>query len=228
MPFLCSPEEAFTSLRWIRSRVSREDTNLGLRLVPLFILCSPHVFPQALTQALSPRCHLLLNLSTDTKSSPPGATIVMAPTVSALLGCKNINSLARHLSMWPVSCPLKSWADSIPLQSLSKSGPSKMRVHQIRERQKARNKNWQNWREKRCCLVAKSCPAPCYLLNGPLSMGFRRPEYWIVAISISRGSSRPRDWTRTSHLAGRFLTMSHQGNPKGDIEKFKTVLEITQ
>ena len=138
----------------------------------------------------------------------------MAPTVSALLGCNNINSLARHLSMWPVSCPLKLWADSTPLQSLSKPGPFKMRVHQIRERQKVWNKNWQNWREKRCCLVAKSCPAPCYLLYGPLSMGFRSPEYWIVAISISRGSSRSRDWTCISRLAGRFFTTEPPGKPE--------------
>ena len=212
MPFLCSPEEAFTSLGRVRSRVSREDTNLGLRLAPLLTLCSPHLSPG--THA-SPLCLLdavfSLNLSTDTKS-PPGTTIVIASTVSALLGFNNINSLSRHLSMWPVSCPLKFWADSITLQSLSKSGPSKMHAHPIREHQKTWNRNWQNWREK--CLVAKSCPTPSYLLYGPPSMGFRRPEYWIVAISISRGSSRPRDWTRISHLAGRFFTTEPLGKPE--------------
>ena len=38
-----------------------------------------------------------------------------------------------------------------------------------------------------------------------------------VAISFSRGSSQPRDWTCISHIEGRFFTiwyhLSHQGNP---------------
>ena len=38
----------------------------------------------------------------------------------------------------------------------------------------------------------------------PLSMGFSRQEYYEwVAISFSRESSQPRDWTQVSHIAGR-------------------------
>ena len=38
-------------------------------------------------------------------------------------------------------------------------------------------------------------------------MGFSRQEYWKwVAISFSRRSSRPRDWTRVSLIVGRHFT----------------------
>ena len=40
----------------------------------------------------------------------------------------------------------------------------------------------------------------------PLSMGFSRQEEEWVAISFSRGSSRPRDQTQVSCTAGRFYT----------------------
>ena len=40
-----------------------------------------------------------------------------------------------------------------------------------------------------------------------LSMGFSRQEYWWgVAISFSRGSSRPRNRTQVSCTAGKFFT----------------------
>ena len=39
--------------------------------------------------------------------------------------------------------------------------------------------------------------------QAPLSMGFSRQE----AISFSRGSSQPRDWTQVSHIAVRFFTI---------------------
>ena len=44
--------------------------------------------------------------------------------------------------------------------------------------------------------------------QAPPSMGFSRQEYlkW-VAISFSRGSSRPRDWTRVSHIPGTLLNV---------------------
>ena len=44
--------------------------------------------------------------------------------------------------------------------------------------------------------------------QSPPSMAFSRQEYWSewVAISFSRGSSRPRNWTRVSCIAGRFFT----------------------
>ena len=44
--------------------------------------------------------------------------------------------------------------------------------------------------------------------QAPLSMGFSRQEYfeWL-AISFSRRSSQPRDWTRVSHIVGRHFTV---------------------
>ena len=45
--------------------------------------------------------------------------------------------------------------------------------------------------------------------QAPLSMGFSKQEYWIdwIAISFSRRSSQPRDWTRVSHIVGRRFTV---------------------
>ena len=42
--------------------------------------------------------------------------------------------------------------------------------------------------------------------QAPLSMEFSRQEYWS-AISFSRGSSYPSDWTQVSCTAGRFFTI---------------------
>ena len=36
-----------------------------------------------------------------------------------------------------------------------------------------------------------------------------------VAISFSRGSSQPRDWTQVSRVAGRFLLSEPPGEPEG-------------
>ena len=45
-------------------------------------------------------------------------------------------------------------------------------------------------------------------LQAPVSMGVLQAEYWgWVAISSSRRSSRPRDGTQVSRIAGRFLTI---------------------
>ena len=43
----------------------------------------------------------------------------------------------------------------------------------------------------------------------PMCMGFPGQEYWWVALSFSRGSSQPNDWTRVScasGIAGRSFT----------------------
>ena len=48
-------------------------------------------------------------------------------------------------------------------------------------------------------------PMDCITHQAPLSMGFPRQEYWS-AISFSRGSSWPRNWTHISCIAGRFFT----------------------
>ena len=61
------------------------------------------------------------------------------------------------------------------------------------------------------CLVAKSCPTLCdptdSSLIGSSVHGFSQIRIleWI-AISFSRGSFRPRDWTQISWVAGRFFT----------------------
>ena len=58
-------------------------------------------------------------------------------------------------------------------------------------------------------LVAKSCLALetpwAVACQAPPSMGFSRILEW-VAISFSRGSSQPRNWTQVSCIAGRFFT----------------------
>ena len=44
--------------------------------------------------------------------------------------------------------------------------------------------------------------------QAPLSMGFSKQEYWSgVSMSFSRGSSRPRDRTQVSRIAGRRFTL---------------------
>ena len=61
-------------------------------------------------------------------------------------------------------------------------------------------------------LVAQSCPTLCNPMNCSLP-GFSAREIlqarllgWI-AIPFSKGSSRPRDQTQVSHIAGRFFTI---------------------
>ena len=71
-------------------------------------------------------------------------------------------------------------------------------------------------------LVAQSHPTLCDPMDcsrhSPLSMGFPRQEYWEwVAISSSRGSSQPRDWTWVcciSCIAGGFFTTEPSGTEK--------------
>ena len=62
------------------------------------------------------------------------------------------------------------------------------------------------------CLVAQSCPALCYPMGCSLP-GFSvhrilqaRILEW-AAISLSRGSSQPRDQTQVSCIEGRFFTI---------------------
>ena len=59
--------------------------------------------------------------------------------------------------------------------------------------------------------VTQSCPTLCdpmdYSLPGSLVHGiFQARVLEWVAISFSRGSSQPRNWTRVSHIAGRCFT----------------------
>ena len=68
-----------------------------------------------------------------------------------------------------------------------------------------------------CCLVAKLCPTLCNPMDcsppGASVHGmFQARTLGWVAISSSRGSSQPRDWTASLALAGGFFyQLSHQG-----------------
>ena len=72
------------------------------------------------------------------------------------------------------------------------------------------------------CLVAKSCLTRCnpmdYSPPGSPVRGVSQARIleW-VAISFARGSSRPRDWTCVSCLAGRFFTTEPPGKPYNNI-----------
>ena len=74
------------------------------------------------------------------------------------------------------------------------------------------------WKKKKVkVLVAQSCPTPCdpieYSPPGSSIHGIiqTRLLQW-VAIPFSRGSSRPRDWTRVSCMQILYC-LSHQGSP---------------
>ena len=63
-----------------------------------------------------------------------------------------------------------------------------------------------------CVLVAQMCPTLCdpmdYSSPGSSDHGmFQARILEWVAISLSRGSSRPRDWTQVSGIPGRFFTI---------------------
>ena len=68
------------------------------------------------------------------------------------------------------------------------------------------------WSEVKWSEVAQSCPTLC----GPMDCSlpgssvhgiFQARILEWVAISFSRGSSWPRDWTRVSHIVGRHFTV---------------------
>ena len=69
-------------------------------------------------------------------------------------------------------------------------------------------------------LVAQLCPTLCNpmycILPGSSVHGiFQARILEWVTIPFSRGSSKPRDWTWVSCIAGTFFThLSHQGSPK--------------
>ena len=69
-----------------------------------------------------------------------------------------------------------------------------------------------------CCVVTKSCLTLCDPMDcsppGSSVHGISQARIlqW-VAISFSKESSRPRDWTCISCLAGRFFTTEPPGKP---------------
>ena len=54
--------------------------------------------------------------------------------------------------------------------------------------------------------VDQSCLTLCDSVDYTIHILQARILEW-VAISFSKGSSQPRDWTQVSHIAGRFLTV---------------------
>ena len=80
------------------------------------------------------------------------------------------------------------------------------------------------WNEVKWSEVAQSRLTHChpmdYSLPGSSVHGiFQARILEWVAISFSRGSSRPRDWTRVSHIVGRCFTIwatreAHEGDAK--------------
>ena len=75
------------------------------------------------------------------------------------------------------------------------------------------------WKKKKCvCVLSGSIMSDFATLlaaahQAPLSMGFPRQELleWL-AISSSRGSPWPRDWTHVPCIAGGFFTTEPPGN----------------
>ena len=66
------------------------------------------------------------------------------------------------------------------------------------------------WSELKWSEVAQSCLTLCRACSPPGSSVHGIFQAWIlewVAISFSRGSSRPRDWTRVSRIVGRRFTI---------------------
>ena len=71
-----------------------------------------------------------------------------------------------------------------------------------------------------CCLVIKSCLTLCDPMDGspPVSSAHGISQARIlewVAISFSKGSSQPRDWTLISCTGRRFYTTEPPGKPHG-------------
>ena len=69
----------------------------------------------------------------------------------------------------------------------------------------------------RCCLVTKSClilwdPMDCCLQDSSVHGIFQASILEWVAISSSRGSSQPRDWTHSPAWQADSLPLSHLGS----------------
>ena len=60
-----------------------------------------------------------------------------------------------------------------------------------------------------------------YSLLGSSAHGDSPGKNTGVAISFSRGSFLPRDWTQVSYIAGRFFTTEPPGKPSSEEEKTK-------
>ena len=69
------------------------------------------------------------------------------------------------------------------------------------------------WKVK--CLSPTLCdPMDCSLPGSSIHGIFQARMLEWVAISLSRRSSQPRDWTQVSYITGRFFTSEPPGKPK--------------
>ena len=90
-------------------------------------------------------------------------------------------------------------------------GPWRVRVRPSRHGKKPESAQNRLGERRSYCLVTKSCPTLCDLMDcsppGSSVYGISQARIleW-VAISFSRKSSRPRDLTRVSCVAGSFFT----------------------
>ena len=77
-------------------------------------------------------------------------------------------------------------------------------------------------------LVAQSCPTLCHPVDcsppGSSAHGILQARIldW-VAISSSRVSSQPRDWTHVSCIAGGFFAIEPPGKAKGKLQSTETL-----
>ena len=71
-------------------------------------------------------------------------------------------------------------------------------------------------------------PLDCSLPGSSIHGIFQARVLEWVAISFSRGSSRPRDWTQVSHLAGRRFTIWTTREPMMKTLRLKEVKKLAQ
>ena len=78
--------------------------------------------------------------------------------------------------------------------------------------------HWLNGHEVKWSEIVQSCPTlcnpmDCSLPGSSVHRIFQARVLEWIAISFARGSSRPRNWTRVSHIAGRRLSSEPPGKP---------------
>ena len=81
------------------------------------------------------------------------------------------------------------------------------------------------------CIHAQSCPTLCNPMDcsppGSSVHGIFQARILIwAAISFSRGSSQPQEWTPVSWIAGRFLTTEPHGKPYTPSPSFLMLLGL--
>ena len=99
-------------------------------------------------------------------------------------------------------------------------------LYQQEEEEAQISRNWNPFSKVKWNEVAQSCPAlcdpmDCSLLGSSVHGIFQTRVLEWVAISFSRGSSRPRDWTRVSHIVDKRFTVW----TTREVQGFKSALQ---